>query len=109
MLRSEERTRQMTSNDQRRFYRLNIAGAICFLMGVLLSQLGDMGEANFQASIASVFLFVGVILCVKAFDTILYTEDRVEYTYEDDIEDEKGEEDVQYEDSIEDVHYENLP
>ena len=99
----------MTDSAQRRFYRLNIAGATCFLMGVLLSQSGGIGVANFQLYLACILVFAGLVLCFKAFDTILYTEDRVEYTYEDDIEDEKSEEDVQYEDSIEDVHYENLP
>lgn len=109
MLSSEERRRYMASNDRRRFYRLNIAGATCFLIAVLLYQSGDMSGANFQVYLACILLFVGTLLCVKAFDTILYSEDRVEYTYEDDIEDE---EDVQYKDDIEDeegVQYENLP
>jgi hypothetical protein len=99
----------MTSNDQRRFYRLNIAGVTCFLMAVLLYQSGDMSDTSFQVYLACILLFVGMLLCVKAFDTILYTEDRVEYTYEDDIE---NEEDVQYKDDIEDeedIQYENLP
>ena len=84
----------MTYSAQRRFYRLNIAGATCFLMGVLLSQSGDRGVANFQLYLAYILVFVGIILCFKAFDTIIYTEDNVECTYEEDVEDE---EDVQEE------------
>ncbi len=36
--------------------------------------------------LACILVFVGIILCFKAFDTIMYSEDNVEYTYEDDIE-----------------------
>jgi hypothetical protein len=77
----------MAYNVQRRFYRLNIAGATCFLVGVLLSQSGDMGVASFQLYLACILVFVGIILCFRAFDTIMYSEDSVEYTYEGDVED----------------------
>ncbi len=87
----------MAYNAQRRFYHLNIAGATCFLIGVLLSQSGDIGVANFQVYLACILVFVGIILCFKAFDTIMYSEDNVEYTYEDDVE------------NVEAVQEENLP
>jgi hypothetical protein len=77
----------MAYNVQRRFYRLNIAGTTCFLVGVFLSQSGDTGVASFQLYLACILVFVGIILCFRAFDTIMYSEDRVEYTYEDDVED----------------------
>jgi hypothetical protein len=72
-------------------------------MGVLLSQAGDIGVANFQLYLALILVFVGIILCIKAFDTILYSEDNVEYTYEDDVKD-----NVEYA-YEEDVQVENLP
>ena len=82
----------MTSSAQRRFYRLNIAGATCFLMGVLLSQSGGIGVANFQLYLACILVFAGLVLCFKAFDTRIHSEDNVECTYEEDAGDE---EDVQ--------------
>jgi len=69
-------------------------------MGVLLSQSVDRGVANFQLYLALILVFVGIIFCIKAFDTILYSEDTVEYTYEEDVKDNVEyayEEDVQIE------------
>lgn len=80
----------MVYNAQRRCYRLNLAGATCFLIGVLLSQSGDIGVANFQVYLAYILVFVGIIVCFKAFDTIMYSEDNVEYTYEGDVENGEG-------------------
>ena len=87
----------MTSSAQRRFYRLNIAGATCFLMGVLLSQSGGVGVANFQLYLACILVFAGLVLCFKAFDTCIHSEDNVECTYEEDAGDD------------EDVQEKNLP
>lgn len=76
----------MVRNAQRRSYRLSVAGATCFLVGVFLSQTGDMDVASFQLYLACTLVVVGIILCLKAFGMIMYSEDNVEYTYEDDIE-----------------------
>jgi hypothetical protein len=80
-------------------------------MGVLLFQSGDAGEADFQMYLARILLLVGMILCVKAFGTIMYSEDRVEYTYEDDVEEEKRVPSLSCieEEDEEEVLYENLP
>src|SRR5438094_8734837 len=68
----------MTDSAQRRFYRLNIAGATCFLMGVLLSQTGGIGVANFQLYLACILVFAGLVLCFKPFDTGIHPEDIVD-------------------------------
>ena len=82
----------MTYSAQRRFYRLIIASATCFLVGVLLSQTGGIGAANFQLYLACILVFAGLVLCFKTFDTRIHSEDNVECTYEEDAGDE---EDVQ--------------
>lgn len=74
----------MTYSAQRRFYRLIIAGATCFLIGVLLSQTGGVGAANFQLYLACILVFAGLVLCFKAFDNRIHSEDNVECTYDED-------------------------
>jgi len=66
-------------------------------MGVLLSQTGGIGVANFQLYLACILVFAGLVLCFKAFDTRIHSEDNVECTYEEDAGDE------------EDVQEKNLP
>jgi len=75
----------MTNTFKRRLYRLSLASATCFLSGLLLYDLRELGVATLQLYWFCYFLvFAGIILCFKTLETWSYWEqDKSEDTDED--------------------------
>jgi hypothetical protein len=60
----------MTNTFKRRIYRLSLASATCFLLGILLYGVADIGTSTLQFYWYSYMLtFMGVILSFKALET----------------------------------------
>ena len=63
---ARRKKKHMTNTFKRRLYRLSLAGATCFLFGLLVYDLGDLGVDTLQLYWVCYFLVIaGIILCFK--------------------------------------------
>lgn len=75
----------MTNTFKRRIYRLVLASATCFLLGLLAYDGSDLGIASTQLDwVCYLFVFMSIVMFFKALDTwSSWEEDQSEDTDED--------------------------
>jgi hypothetical protein len=60
----------MTNTFKRRVYRLSLASTTCFLIGILVYDLGDIGIVSSQVySFCYIIVSLGIIMSFKTLDT----------------------------------------